>query len=273
MKPMVRGLAFALVLGAAVSVAAAPVEAQAVRSGFSTSTLAGNDDGSTGLEGIGFTINFFGSLYSNLYINNNGNLTFTGPLSTFTPFPIITTGTPMIAPYFADVDTRSGGIVTYGTGTIGGQNAFVVTWPGVCFFYINCTKTNTFQVVLIDRSDIAAGDFDIEFNYDNIEWETGDASGGVDGLGGSCARAGWTNGSTESYELPGSATCGEFLNGGAHDLPENSLNSTVDGRYVWNVRNGEIVDNVVPEPISIALVGTGLAGIGAARRRRNKREE
>ena len=36
---------------------------------------------------------------------------------------------------------------------------------------------NTFQLVMIDRSDIATGDFDFEFNYTDINWETGQASG------------------------------------------------------------------------------------------------
>ena len=49
--------------------------------------------------------------------------------------------------------------------------------------------------MLIDRSDVAAGDFDIEFNYDRIQWETGDASGGDACQGGEPARVGFSNGS------------------------------------------------------------------------------
>ena len=37
------------------------------------------------------------------------------------------------------------------------------------------TGWNTFQMLIIDRTDRAAGHFDIEFNYQHILWETGDA--------------------------------------------------------------------------------------------------
>ena len=33
-------------------------------------------------------------------------------------------------------------------------------------------KTNSFQMIVVDRSDAAAGAFDIVFNYTNVEWET-----------------------------------------------------------------------------------------------------
>src|SRR4051794_33319369 len=59
-----------------------------IRSGFNSAALAGNDDGSTAAVSLGFghSINYFGTSYSSVYINNNGNLTFSGPLGTFTPF-------------------------------------------------------------------------------------------------------------------------------------------------------------------------------------------
>ena len=56
----------------------------------------------------------------------------------------------------------------------------------------------SFQVIVIDRSDLGAGDFDVEFNYARIPWETGDASGGIGGLGRRTASVGWSNGSGES---------------------------------------------------------------------------
>lgn len=59
----------------------------AIRPGFAANTLPGNDDGSTGLVPIGLTANFFGTNYSALFVNNNGNLTFDAPLAEFTPFP------------------------------------------------------------------------------------------------------------------------------------------------------------------------------------------
>lgn len=48
--------------------------------GFGANTLAPNDDGSTGAVNIGFTVNLFGASYSQLFVNNNGNVTFSAPL-------------------------------------------------------------------------------------------------------------------------------------------------------------------------------------------------
>ena len=45
-----------------------------------------NDDGSSPLIPLGFTFNLYGTNYTACYINNNGNITFTAPLATFTPF-------------------------------------------------------------------------------------------------------------------------------------------------------------------------------------------
>src|SRR5262249_35282350 len=97
---LVLGVA-ALLLGMTAS-----VEGAAVRPGmFTANNLPRNDDGSTGLVNIGFTLNYFGFVRNQLYVNNNGNVTFNSPLSTYTPFPIRTTNVPIIAPFFADVDT------------------------------------------------------------------------------------------------------------------------------------------------------------------------
>src|SRR4051812_44872028 len=61
---------------------------------YQTNTLAPNDDGSTGAIALGFNVNFFGTTYSNLYVNNNGNVTFGSALSTYTPFGLTGSGIP-----------------------------------------------------------------------------------------------------------------------------------------------------------------------------------
>jgi hypothetical protein len=215
----------------------------AVRPGFNTAILPPNDDGSTGSVPLGFTANFFGTSYTSAFVNNNGNLTFDAPLSTFTPFDLSATQRVIIAPFFADVDTRTGNVLNYGTGTVDGHPAFGVTWPGVGCFAENTSVLNTFQVVLFDRSDIAPGDFDIEFNFDAIQWETGQASGGNGQcLGGNSARAGFSQGTGQAgtfFELPGSGVQGAFLDSNTSTgLIHGSQNSPQLGRYVFPVRTG-----------------------------------
>jgi PEP-CTERM motif len=244
---------------------------------FTNSTLAANDDGSTGSTAIGFNINFFGSNYSNLFVNNNGNVTFNAALGIFTPFSLLATATPIIAPFFADVDTRGlgSGLVQYGQNTLGGHAVFGVNWfdvaNGVGYFPNGTDKLNQFQLILTDRSDIAAGDFDFEFNYGQIQWETGGASGGTNGLGGSSARAGWSNGLATSFEIAGSAVNGALLDlNSTTGLIHNSLNSNTLGQFIFSVRNGAVQPpSSVPEPGAFLIMMTGMLGLYASRKQRN----
>ncbi|MBI2471521.1 MAG: hypothetical protein HYV59_09810 [Planctomycetes bacterium] len=222
--------------------------AGAIRSGFNSNSLPSNDDSSTSLVSIGFFVNFFGSNYTDLYINNNGNVTFDSAQSTYTPYGLVSTSRVIIAPFFADVDTRGSGsgVVTYsyGAGSVDGRNAFGVNWIDVGYYSAHVDKLNSFQLILIDRSDIAPGDFDFEFNYDKVQWETGDASSGSGGLGGNSARVGYSNGTGDPgtyYERSGSGVPGSFLDSNSSTgLIYNSLNSSVSGRYLFQVRNGEV---------------------------------
>jgi hypothetical protein len=167
---------------AALALTSTFAQAGAVRltSEFNDFTLARNDDGSTGLVNLGFGINFFGLNRTQLYVNNNGNVTLDAPMSTFTPFPLSSTNRQILAPFFADVDTRGAASfeVTYGTGMADGHNAFGVNWINVGYFANGVNKLNSFQLIMTDRSDTGAGNFDFEFNYDQILWETGSERSG-----------------------------------------------------------------------------------------------
>ncbi len=239
-----------------------------IRPGFDQQSLGANDDDCYNVDGyngdlltnlwatIGFPINFFGNVATNLYVNNNGNATFETYLSDFTPVSLqqaaLNDSVGIIAPFWADVDTRGAGsgMTTYGTNTVDGQLAFGISWIGVGYYWEEYDKLNTFQLVLVDRSARASGDYDVEFNYARVQWEAGNASGGNDGIWtghyGCSARVGFASASgANQFEMAGSGTSGAFLDANPGDGTPNStgliytnFNSTVPGRFVFQFHDG-----------------------------------
>ncbi len=231
----------------------------AVRTGFDGAEMSRGDDHTYTGEGynpvrvdIGFPVRFFDTVHSSCYVNNNGNITFDHPLHSFTPENLVRSGAVMIAPFWADVDSRNeeSGVTRFSaqSGQVDGRQAFGVSWRDVGYFSFHVDKTNSFQLVLINRSDRAEGDFDMEFNYNRITWETGDASGGYWGYGGMPARVGWTNGNGLFMEFKGSGQSrmlldetGDGLPNYANGLIYQSWNSGVPGRILIQVVNGSPV--------------------------------
>jgi len=255
----------------------------------SDTAIAANDDGFSGTFALNTPITFFGEAETFASVNNNGNITFDGTLSTFTPFAF-PGSREIVAPYFGDVDTRGigSGLVYYGQrdaghadltgissvvnsagfgGTYTGTYALVATWDHVGYFGSHTDLLNTFQaVVTTDGVDTFA-----IFNYldDGMFWETGDASGGSGGFGGTEATAGFDAGNSIDFAtIPGS-----FAPGIAKALEDGS-NIGVAGQWVFRINDGEIIggqnpgENVVPEPATMALFGTGLVGAFVRRRKR-----
>ncbi|QDL93106.1 hypothetical protein FDP22_15720 [Paroceanicella profunda] len=186
-------------------------------------------------------IDFFGTNYSSIYVNNNGSITFGGGVLAYNSRSLSQGNIPMIAPFLADVDTRAGG-----TGSTSGRvwvdldtqrDCVTITWDHVNFYDRNGSRQNSFQLQLYDRSN-GAGNFDIVFRYENIDWLTGDASNGNNGFGGILPRAGFTSGDgSYFYELPAS---------GRHSplraLDESAGNTGVTGLWRFNFRNSTVVD-------------------------------
>ncbi len=222
--------------------------------GFGEGVLHVNDDGYT--SPIDITpvfgesgLDFFGTNYNSLYVNNNGNITFSSGLSTYTP-GVISAGTnmPIIAPFWADVDTRGS---APNTPTLGGTSTgsnrvwydldevngvFTVTWDDVGYYSGRTDKLNAFQLQLIDQGE---GQFDIVYRYEDINWTTGNASGGSGGLGGTIARAGYSAGNSyDYYELPASGNQGAIL----------ALDET--GPYSFHVTNGIALEDTDDDTIT-----------------------
>ncbi|MBX3250325.1 MAG: hypothetical protein KF901_24315 [Myxococcales bacterium] len=211
--------------------------------GFGEGILAPNDDGSTpaidlsGAFPVG--INFFGTIQNVAFVNNNGNLTFVGPVSGYTPVPFPVAARPMIAPFWGDVDTRNRSLgetrnlVYYDVS----PGRFLVTWYDVGYFSNRVDLLNSFQALLVDQSAAgAAGDFDVEFRYNRCEWTTGDASGGSGGLGGTPAQAGFDAGDETNFRvLPGSGTMAVL------DLCTTS-NVDLPGVWRFQIRSGNLAE-------------------------------
>ena len=221
--------------------------------------LLPNDDGSSTSINLRVPFRFFGVPQSTLFVNNNGNITFGASLSDFTP-SVFPSGNKIIAPYFSDVDTRGspdvsgdglddvyfsertnqtdlGAISTIVNRAFGGvfvaTSAFVATWDHVGYFSSHTDKLNTFQVVLTTDG---VQSFVIFHYLDNgMQWETGDADGGVGGFlpiggTGTSAGAGFDAGDNVNFStiigslMPGISTI--LQNGSTIDVP---------GRWVFQV--------------------------------------
>ncbi len=214
--------------------------------GFGTSINYGDDNSSATAIDItnvfGSTgLNFFGNQYTHIYVNNNGNLTFAGPNSTYTPTSIAAGTLAIIAPYWADADTRGAHTsdahneVDYSVDEANG--VFTATWDSVGYYPAQSSPTNSFQVQLINEG---SGNFDIIFRYQSIGWTAGQASGGVNGLGGIAAREGYNSGTPglTEFELPGSGVQSSDL-----ALPTTLGNTGVAGVDIFHVVNGLITSN------------------------------
>ena len=212
--------------------------------GFGSGILNRNDDGSTGAIDLtgAFTggLRFYGGPYTQLWVNNNGNITFSGPVYNYTPIRFPISSQPMIAPYWADVDTRGTTGLTdtnenlvYYTLQAG---RLVVTWFNVGYYSTHNDLRMSFQLILTNATDCGSGDFDVEFRYNRCEWTAGDASGGHLGHGGTPAQAGFDAGNLMDYvAIPGSFT--EMI---ATNLCTMS-NVGTPGIWEFSVRAGGVV--------------------------------
>ncbi|MGF1764663.1 nidogen-like domain-containing protein [Aliivibrio kagoshimensis] len=151
--------------------------------GYGELAMTKNDDDSSNELDLPFEVNFFGNSYETFFVNNNGNLTFNGAENEFVPQPFPVANNPMIAPFWADIDTRCNdcGDVYVGSS----EGIMTATWENVGYFPVQSNVTNSFQVVLIDRSADTgnSGDFDVEFRYEKLDWvKEINGDGGDDGL-------------------------------------------------------------------------------------------
>ena len=237
--------------------------------GFGENSLAVEDEAQQvvsltsifGSEGI----NFFGTHFTDITIDNNGIVYFgsglsvtanredyayydsssgpsvsstSGPLASWQVGPISADLSAAIAVFWADVDTRAITALSPGGNSTGSNRVYwdldttnatlTVTWYDAGSFDQNSVP-NAFQLQLIAGSN---GDFDIVFRYEAVTWTRGDGySAGFD------APAGFSTGNSSFFRLPSSGYAAAVA-----DLDTDEGNTGGAGVWEWHVRDGVVTD-------------------------------
>jgi MYXO-CTERM domain-containing protein len=236
---------------------------------YGTNCLSPNDDGSSALVDIsaffpGGLRFFTATPHTAVYVNTNGNITFSGAEPEYTPAAFPVADRPMIAAYWADVDlrplvdTNCRGYGAY-TGSPGDgpcQNPpengawwylesgrMVITWDRVGYYSCRLNRRMDFQMILtaVEGCGGTSGDFDVEFRFQECGWNAGTASGGTDGFWtdsgyGQAAQVGFDAGNSVDYvEVPGSRTTT------IQDIVCEDSNVGEPGRWVYQIRGGTVI--------------------------------
>jgi hypothetical protein len=236
--------------------------------------LSPNDDGSS--RAIDITpyfpggLRFFDRTHTRLYVNTNGNITFSGPLATYTPRAFPVADQPMIAPFWADVDIRftdgrcmgsagrtcevcepchnptENGVWWYFEPARGSSRARAIfTWDEVGYYSCHMDRRQSFQLILTEVRGCGSSsstDFDVEFRFNRCEWDTGDASGGTGGFlrstgFGAAAQSGFDAGNSRDFvEIMGSRMTREIN----RRLCEES-NVGMPGVWRFSIRSGVVM--------------------------------
>lgn len=157
-----------------------------------------NDDDSSPQISLPFNFCFYGTTQNNVFINNNGNISFGQSYGTFSATGFPTGQVVMIAPFWADVDTWNpiSGLVYYKIT----PSYMIVRWQTVGYYSQHADKLNDFQLIITDGNDpILPLGSNVGFCYGDMQWTTGDASGGTNGFGGIAANVGANKGDGVNY--------------------------------------------------------------------------
>ena len=157
-----------------------------------------NDDLSSPAITLPFSFCLYGTTYDSVYINNNGNISFAFPYFTFTSDSFPSASYIMVAPFWGDVDTRdsASGLVYYKIT----PTSLIVRWHNVGYFPMASDKINDFQLIITDGNDpILPPGTNVGYCYNDMQWTTGSASGGVNGFGGTPSTVGANEGDGSSF--------------------------------------------------------------------------
>ena len=158
--------------------------------GFGEVQLPRSDDGSYLLDvssvfrsGLRYFDNYLAS--PSIYVNTNGTISFHQPFSGYCTADLSVPDQPVIAPFWADVDTRLDGEGSE-SGAIwadldSNNGVLTITWNQVGAYRRNAEVSNLFQVQLYASDNAGVS---IAFRYENIEWEIGTAPDDIGAMAG-----------------------------------------------------------------------------------------
>ena len=142
-----------------------------------------NDDDSYGPIEVQFS--YFDTTYSTIYINSNGFISFISPkIKSSSPkeYPI---STPIISPFWSDIDTEVGGQIYYRESSSSSDlnqaereiakgystsfspsRLYIITWDQVAAYDGDSSVNNTFQLVLATDGNVSF----IVCNFGEMSW-------------------------------------------------------------------------------------------------------
>lgn len=192
--------------------------------------MGNQDDGSLGPIDLGFSVNWFGTSYSSIYINNNGGFVFNdggGGFSAYRGVDLQTATRPYVLPLFTDIDTRyTDGVVTFGPLDDADPSAgFCINWIDVGE-YGGSEEDYSFQMIMTNQG---GGRIDLEFNYDRVSVPTN--------VSNTTFEVGYTAGNQTDYRVLADST--ESSSAVASRLVSGTYPSscTVPGRYIYEIRS------------------------------------
>ncbi|MFO1536845.1 MAG: S8 family serine peptidase [Actinomycetota bacterium] len=227
-----------------------------------TATAMNLSDDSTALMSLGFTTQFLGSSFTQVYVGSNGILGFGTPVSAYLNEPIPSTTGPnnYAAPWWDDLDPGAGGRVSRMTIGTAGSRQFVVTWQDVPF-YGAAGSGITFQAVITEGVD------GVLFQYLDVVGSSAAHDGGAgatigtenaDGTRGtqfSYNRTSVTNGSAVRCALPSTTPptiSTTTLPAGTTGTAYSATLAATGGAtpYTWSLASGTL-------PAGLTLAGSG----------------
>ena len=167
---------------------------------WNASGWGNGDDGSYGPINLPFDVYMYGQTYSTAYININGSVSFGNYVGTFSSSAFPMSGPTLVAPFWADVDLRGGGVNNNIVQFRVTPTALYVNWTRVGYYNMQTDKLNSFQVVITDGADpVVPNGANVSFCYETMQWTTGSASQGTNGFGGTPATVGANKGDNVNY--------------------------------------------------------------------------